>query len=310
MTSNGKQLESLVAFAERKLLPEGFTVITNERVFNEEGIQIAEFDIEIRGRVGSTSIAWLIECRDRPTSGPAPGSWIEQLVGRRTRFAFNKVTAVSTTGFAAGAKEFAVSQGIEIREVASLSPEYFVDWLAIRHVIRTQPRGELRHSILQIDEHESPEKLAAVQELQATLAPDAAFLVSSVSGERQTTTQAFATAARSLPGLFDGIVANSAAKVVRISANYTDEDHFLIETIKGPVRVLGIVFECELSIDETPFPLLTTSEYRTVESGELISQVASFAAMPVRDMELTTEFHRLAQTGETHIVLRRKSPNA
>jgi len=60
MAVNGKQLESLVAFVEETLLPEGFTVTTNERVFNEEGIQIAEFDIEIRGKVGSTAIAWLI----------------------------------------------------------------------------------------------------------------------------------------------------------------------------------------------------------------------------------------------------------
>lgn len=34
-------------------------------------------------------------------------SWIEQLVGRRARFGFNKVTAVSITGFATGAAEFA-----------------------------------------------------------------------------------------------------------------------------------------------------------------------------------------------------------
>ena len=115
MTSDGKQLEALVAFVEKTLLPDGFNVTTNERIFNDEGIQIAEFDIEIRGRVGTTEIAWLIECRDRPTSGPAPGSWIEQLVGRRARFGFNKVTAVSTTGFAAGATEFALAKGIERR---------------------------------------------------------------------------------------------------------------------------------------------------------------------------------------------------
>ena len=63
MSSDGKQLESLVAFVEETLLPPGFEVKSNERVFNDEGVQVAEFDIEIRGKVGTTSIAWLIEPR-------------------------------------------------------------------------------------------------------------------------------------------------------------------------------------------------------------------------------------------------------
>jgi len=105
MAQNGRQLEGLVAFVERCAPTQGFEVRTNERVFNEDGIQIAEFDIDVRGKVGSTEIAWLIECRDRPADGPAPSSWIEQLVGRKEhRFAFNKVTAVSTTGFCRGCK--------------------------------------------------------------------------------------------------------------------------------------------------------------------------------------------------------------
>ena len=95
VTRDGKQLEALVAFVEKALLPEGFEVRANERVYNDEGAQIAELDVEIRGRIGSTNISWLIECRDRPGDGPAPGAWIEQLVGRRTRFGFNK--AVSYT---------------------------------------------------------------------------------------------------------------------------------------------------------------------------------------------------------------------
>jgi hypothetical protein len=81
MAQDGRQLEGLVAFVERVLLPQGFEVRTNERIFDEDGMQIAEFDIDIRGKIGSTEIAWLIECRDRPAGGAAPGSWIEQLKG-------------------------------------------------------------------------------------------------------------------------------------------------------------------------------------------------------------------------------------
>jgi len=80
MSSDGKQLEALVSFVERTLVPQGFEVQTNTKVFNDEGIQVAEFDVEVRGKVGTTDIAWLIECRDRPSQGAAPASWVEQLV--------------------------------------------------------------------------------------------------------------------------------------------------------------------------------------------------------------------------------------
>lgn len=59
--SDGKQLEALVKFVETVLLPEGFKVEARERVLEEEGRQIAEFDVTIRGKVGSTDFFWLIE---------------------------------------------------------------------------------------------------------------------------------------------------------------------------------------------------------------------------------------------------------
>jgi hypothetical protein len=38
-------------FVEETLLPQGFQVRGNERIYNDEGVQIAELDIEVRGRV-------------------------------------------------------------------------------------------------------------------------------------------------------------------------------------------------------------------------------------------------------------------
>jgi len=136
MPSDGKQLEAVVAFVEEALIPHGFTVTTNRKVFNDHGVQIAEFDVEVRGRVGSTDIVWLIECRDRPSQGAAPGAWIEQLVGRRDRFGFNKVTAVSTTGFAPGAEEYARGRGIETRVVTAIDPIHFAKWIEFSTTFR------------------------------------------------------------------------------------------------------------------------------------------------------------------------------
>jgi len=121
MKRSGQQVEKLIQEIEKHLLPEGLNVAARERVFNDEGIQIAELDIVITGALGSSSINWLIECRDRPSEGAAPVSWIEQLIGRRIRFKFEKVMAVSTTGFSDGARELAGREAIVLRTVSTIT---------------------------------------------------------------------------------------------------------------------------------------------------------------------------------------------
>ncbi len=120
MSTTGQQLEQLVARIERQLLPSGFTVRTNVLKRDENGIQVAEFDVVISGTVDSPACSYLFECRDRPSKGPAPASWIEQLYGRKKRFRFDRVTAVSTTGFAKPAIAFARSSGILLRSVTRI----------------------------------------------------------------------------------------------------------------------------------------------------------------------------------------------
>ncbi len=310
MAADGKHLEALVAYVERTLLPEGFTVATNERVFNDEGIQIAEFDIEIRGKVGSTAIAWLIECRDRPTSGPAPGSWIEQLVGRRTRFGFNKVTAVSTTGFALGATEFALEQGIELREVKALAPEEFTDWLRIRHIYHVERHTTLIYASLQIEQTVPEDKQHALAELLSKTEGSVSFLKSSKSGDTTTLANTFSRAVGEIEGLFDDLVANGPEKKFRVRASFKDDDHFVVETTEGPIRLHAILFDGEARLKETLIPLIDTAEYRHANTGEVISQVASFAAQSIHGMKFSTEMHKMGDTGETHVILRRVADDA
>ncbi len=119
--ASGAELERLVADIERLLAPEGVSVEVRQRVFGDDGVQIAEFDVIIRGSVGSSSINWLIECRDRPSEGSAPSKWIEQLVGRRNVHGFDKVFAASTTGFSSGATDIAQRHGITLRIVDDMT---------------------------------------------------------------------------------------------------------------------------------------------------------------------------------------------
>lgn len=310
MASDGKQLEALVEFVEKTLLPDGFTVSKNERIFNDDGVQIAEFDLEIRGKVGSTDIVWLIECRDRPTSGPAPGAWIEQLVGRRSRFGFNKITAVSTTGFAAGAIEFALTSGIEVREVKSLEPDEFSDWLYIRHVGQVTRLTNLKHAKVLIDESEGENKRHALEEFMREVDGGVAFLKSSSSGELVTPAIAFSSAASGTKGIFDELVENGPEIDIKIHATYTDEDHFVIDTAEGSVKVRTIIFVGGIRLTKELIPLFSTSEYRQVDTGEVISQVASFAPQSIHGMKFSTEIHKMGDSGETHIIMRRLKDDA
>lgn len=304
MSSDGKQLETLVAFVERELLPPGFSVKSNERVLNDEGVQIAEFDIEVIGKVGSTSISWLIECRDRPGHGSAPGCWIEQLVGRRMRFGFNKVTAVSTTGFAVGAVDFAMQQGIELREVASLDPSEFKDWFQISEMRQISHVADLKHATIFLNPTVTDDLKKAALDIITGATGNDEILVSSSSGARTNMTNAFFGAIQSVDDAFKDVVVGKPGKI-RLMATYLEEDHFLLDTALGLARVTQIEFIGELRVEETTVPVVKTAEYRHAGTREPISQVASFAPQSILGMNLALELHRIVESGETHVTMRR-----
>ena len=52
-------------------------------------------------------------------------------------------------------------------------------------------------------------------------------------------------------------------------------------------------------------PLTITAEYRKVENGRPISQVAAFTPAEIHGSEFSIEMHKLEETGETHVVLRK-----
>lgn len=307
--NDGKHLEALVAFVEETMLPQGFDVKTNQCIRNDDGVQIAEFDVEIRGRLGTTDLAWLIECRDRPSAGPAPGSWIEQLVGRRTRFGFNKVTAVSTTGFAEGAQDFAKEQGIELRVVEALTPDAF-SWLQIGHMSFFEQRADLESAKVLINEGTTEDLRAALNAVVTSSNGSSEVLRSKKSGKVSTFAQAFLGAVEH-HSLFDGLVPNAPAKKVTLHVQYVGEDdHFVIDTELGEVRVEVIVFQGELSVIETQIPIERTTKYRNLETGETISQVASFAPQNIHGAQMALEFHRMGEDGETYIILRKAKGDA
>jgi len=235
MNNTGKFLERLVSQVEKYFLPDKFDIKTNERVFNDDGIQIAEFDIEIRGQLGTTEINWLIECRDRPSQGAAPGSWIEQLVGRRSRFNFNKVTAVSTTGFAEGVKKFAEKEGIELRTVKEISINDIKNWCGLSEMIIWKDSVGLDYASIKI-ETTTDERIKNEIKLLNKEYPDQRFILYGKDNKYYRPVDLFQTAMTANKFVYDNIEIGKR-KPINAELTIPKENPYFIRTKYGDVRL-------------------------------------------------------------------------
>jgi hypothetical protein len=304
-SASGKEIEELVATIERSLLPKGFVVTKNPRVYNDRGVQVAEFDAEIRGKLGSADIAWLIECSNRPSDGPAPGQWIEQLIGRRGRFNFDKVMAVSTSGFAQGAIECAERFGIALRAVDEIAPELTV-WLRIRSMTSRERRHVLNGIRFIVDAAEPPVSVQAVQSILSGSGDkplDLALLRSTSTGETVTPLQAFSCIVAERPEVWENIVPNQEPRSVQLCVDYPTDNHFVIDTTSGPVRLSKIHFDGAFAIKESEIPLDKVSEYRQVGGDCPISQTAGFL-VPMNHATVSFELHRIEESGAIMMTVR------
>jgi len=278
MVKLGKDLERLVREVEETLLPEGFSVSANEHAFGDEGNQLAEFDIQITGNLGSTFIKWLIECRDRPSQGAAPGSWIEQLVGRRHRFGFNKVTAVSTTGFAKGAEKYAREEGIELRIVEQLTADSITDWLLISELDVTKYLGTLHHAELIPDDSEVEQSI--IESLRTYIRKAKAehkILTDKRNGRMVSMSAAWQEIINTNRQFFDGLVPNGPTRQAKIRVNYTNPaKRYQVSTDEGPIDIVQIVFRAELSIVYNKVPVSKITQYSKALKQEVIAQSAHF----------------------------------
>lgn len=300
---NGKMLEQLVAFVEETLAPSGMSVDSNVRMYDDDGAPLAEFDVVVKGKVGSATMTWLIECRDRPSQGPAPGQWIQTLKGRREQFQFDKVTAVSTTGFAKGAVEAAKTLGIELRSVTSLTPEAFGEWLQIDAIPLTTQMAILTNARLLVPDASAFEQLAKFKKESGLEEP---ILRSSLTGEPTTAAAAFLAIVKE-NNLFEGLKAGDKDRKVRVLARYpNDKDHFFVETRDGKIRIEHIAFEGVLRIKEEAILVRQKAEYKIDSTSEPVSQFVEFEPFEIGGVSSSIEMHRIPDSG-THILMRKRA---
>jgi Restriction endonuclease len=299
--NDGHKLESLVAFVEKINLPDGFAVEVNKKILGDDGVIEAELDILISGMIGSSKFHWLIECRDRPSSGNAPASWIEQLIGRRDRMQFNKVTAASTQPFSRPAIDLAREKGIDLRNVSSLTKEEFQDWLFLPSYKFVNNVAKLIGMNLILPMDISNELNNAVQSELGKFDGNDPILIRSSDGERVLPKDAFLGIVE-LNGLFSKIQPNGEPRTVNLIANYiNDGDCFLFESSLGMVRIQGIDFTGELSVVESDVLLKDVFEYSNVDSNLSLSQTAMFEEQFIGDAKFSLTVHKDLQTEEIKI---------
>lgn len=308
--SSGQDLEAFVKFVESIDLPDGFSVSTNRKILSDCGDIEAEFDILIEGNLGTSKFVWLIECRDRPSSGPAPASWIEQLDGRRSRFNFSKVTAASTTGFSSPARKLGKETGIDLRSVKTLSEAEFSDWLSVTTYKQINQLAELDSANIHVDDGVDGLLELAIAERLRNLIVGEKFLVSTKDGQACEPKDAFLALVQQ-NNLFARIVEDNVKLPVTLNAVYTnDEDCFSIQTKLGPYRVPGIEFSGFIFRQTIEVPLVSVRSYSDSSDGTEFSQTASFEAQNIAGHRYALNVHRRRLTGETKLVLAPQPPSS
>lgn len=296
---NGLELEQLVGKLERSFLPPDFAVEARRREFAENGIQLAEFDLVITGRIGSASVSWLCECRDRPSDGPAPGAWIEQLAGRRLRFNFDKVMAVSTTGFAPGAVDYARQVGIDLRNVSALTPDAMQDWLRTGGIETLTRHIHLSYFNVVLFDTEPPEHLEAARQAVGHAWTDDPLL-RDPAGVLVRPTEAFRLAVEHQPQLWPETPTANWSRDVEIEGAYTPDQRYQLPTSVGPIQVPWLVFRGSLSYRTTFAWFTHFSEYANAITGERIACTSS-AEFTVAGQAYIVSLHRAAIDGKAKI---------
>jgi hypothetical protein len=304
MASNdGKQLERFVSAVEEMLVPKGVDVSVSSKVFDDDGVQIAEFDIEISGKIGSVEMKWLIECRDRPSAGAAPGSWIEQLSGRRRLHRFNKVTAVSTTGFSPSAHHAAERLDIELRELKSADAKD-LSWLLREKLPLVQEACTLIHiEVFLPDEIALEEREALLAQKFNVNTLDPIFV--SEAGHRMSGPDIYIQTLLQNPSLTGGITTGGEPQTVNVITEFEKSDPVYLEVggRRYPIKSLGLQGTVRRQVDEVDFEAFT---YGGIEAKEPIAEIAKLSFEDVKGVPITLEFHKLHQSDSINVIARAK----
>jgi len=302
MTNTGQDLENVIGHIERACLPLGFNISNRKKIYDESGNQIAELDIEVSGKIGTTDIKWRIECRDRPSDGSAPVSWIEQLVGRRERLNFNKVTAVSSTGFSPSAINFAAKKGIEIRSVLEIQQEDISDWFKLDRLIFDERIGDLKN--VQIFIHNAKdEQVKEIEDLLNNIDKNTKVFSHTSSNEKFSANNIWREAMNLSQALFENVKPESPPIRKTLDVNYKNpESRYKFISQGDALHIERMKFTADMSINRTLVPRSKITKYFNEQDQDLIAETIHFAVNNNKHHK-DIAIHKINDRGEIKIVV-------
>lgn len=129
MPRKGRLFEVLITHLQQFSADEGVEIQSPELFYDEDRNKIGEVDVTLRSKVGTASSFIGIECRDRPRDGPQGVDWIREIAGKKNDLKIDKMVAVSSSGFTAGAKRLATKNRFDLISIEDLDTIDVSDWL-------------------------------------------------------------------------------------------------------------------------------------------------------------------------------------
>jgi len=128
MVREGRNFEEVVKLIEETIAGENIEVKSPDYIPDKDTGQLREVDVSLRGKIGSSNILVIIECRDRMKRPPQDVTWIEQITCKQKSVGADKLIAVSSKGFTEPAKIKAKKNEIELRTFDEIDPEEIHRW--------------------------------------------------------------------------------------------------------------------------------------------------------------------------------------
>lgn len=305
MANTGKDLENLVTIIEKACSPLGFEIKNRKIILDDSGNQIAELDIEVSGKFGSTEINWLIECRDRPSEGAVPVGWIEQLVGRRDRLKLDKVTAVSTTGFSPGAIDFAANKGIELRSVQEIQKDDIFDWFRVENMVVDQRIGDLKNVEI-FTRNASEEQVKEINDLLNNGDMNAKIFLHTSTNEKFSVMDIWLEAMNISPDINKNVEIGSPPRRKTIDINYRNPNsRYKLISQGSDIQIERIIFTGDLSIVRIFAPISKITKYYKEKDQDSIAETVHFELNGI-NLHKDIAIHKIYDQGETKFTVTSK----
>ncbi len=296
MTPQWREFEKLVARIEQAMAPTGALVKSPDRIPDKITGELREVDASIRYIIGTSPILITIECRDR--NGIEDVRWIEQIAEKKRSIGASITVAVTSSSFTNPAIKKASMLGIEVRTLANMTAEDFVQWLRIQNVVLSI--CEWRLVGLDLELYDAPtdtELSSALQALFKEKGPTAPILIRNSDGKLFHVENILIEWNKRVGSFFPEDIPSDGTRIPRNLHQPLERNLFHVETTKGKFDVKVIHIALSLRCSSTQIPVSQLTEYSN--SNASLVQTAEWNIQ--KNIKLS--LHRDLASSETKVMI-------